>query len=76
MRSKDLKLKTENSGSTKTKLTVLLCLLAFSFFANTLADSAAKAYEKKEFKQAISYYEKILSEGETSSSLYFNLGKN
>jgi tetratricopeptide (TPR) repeat protein len=47
---------------------------ATNISANPLADSAASAYSKQEYKQAIKLYEKILSEGNSSSALYYNLG--
>jgi tetratricopeptide (TPR) repeat protein len=52
------------------------CLLASvsAFAANPVADSAAKAYQRQEFKLAASLYEKLLGSGETSSALHYNLG--
>ena len=52
----------------------LFLLSSVSIFSNTLADSAIAAYSKKEYKKAITCYESILKEGNTSSSLYYNLG--
>jgi len=51
-----------------------LLLLPFAFHSQNLADSAQKAYEKMRYKDAINFYEKILTEGETSANLYYNLG--
>ena len=55
-------------------LVFFLFLLSPAFFANNLVDSAASAYSKQEYKRVITFYEKILSEGKTSSALYYNLG--
>ena len=55
-------------------LCALLLLVGIRLPAQGLADSARKAYEQSHFKQAIGYYERILSEGEASANLYYNLG--
>lgn len=52
---------------------LLLCSVVVSAQQN-LADSAQNAYEKLEYKKAITYYEKILAEGQSSANLYYNLG--
>jgi tetratricopeptide (TPR) repeat protein len=39
-----------------------------------ISDSAVAAYSKREYKKAITCYESILKEGNTSSALYYNLG--
>ncbi|MCD6066590.1 MAG: ion channel protein [Bacteroidetes bacterium] len=61
-------------GKTGSFLSVFL-LFAFSLFADNsdLSKSAAKAYEKGEYKNSISDYEKIVGSGETSAALYYNL---
>ncbi|MHB8259900.1 MAG: BatD family protein [Bacteroidia bacterium] len=58
-------------------IVILLFLLPFGkagmgFAQNT--DSAAMAYSKKEYKKAITQYELILKEGNTSAMLHYNLG--
>ncbi|HWY37801.1 MAG TPA: tetratricopeptide repeat protein [Bacteroidia bacterium] len=53
---------------------ILFCLGGYTSFADPLADSAAKAYSKQQYKQSITFYEKILAGGNTSSALYYNLG--
>lgn len=55
-------------------LLVLACFSISGFAQQDLADSAQKAYEKLQYKQAITYYEKILAEGQVSANLYYNLG--
>jgi tetratricopeptide (TPR) repeat protein len=67
----------------KSKLKYLLLTLLIGFISNdfvraqslsVLADSAQKAYEKQHFQTSISFYEKILNQGNTSASLHYNLG--
>jgi tetratricopeptide (TPR) repeat protein len=77
----DLITKIENELAQQGKIvkvkavTLFLCLLSFtSLFGNVnVQDSAVSAYNKKEYKKAINYYEIILKEGITSSSLHYNL---
>lgn len=60
----------------KIKTVVLfLCLLSStSLFSNiNVQDSAVAAYNKKEYKKTINYYEIIFKEGITSSALHYNL---
>lgn len=60
------------------KKLILFCFIMLSFFGfsqNTeLFDEANSAYQKGDYEVAISKYEMILEEGETSAELYFNLG--
>lgn len=56
------------------KVFYILFLFPLFFSAQPLADSAANAYKKQEYKKASEYYEKILSGGQCSASLYYNLG--
>ncbi|HXB41918.1 MAG TPA: tetratricopeptide repeat protein [Bacteroidia bacterium] len=42
--------------------------------AQNLTDSARIYYKKQEYKQVINFYEKILTEGQVSANLYYNLG--
>ncbi len=55
-------------------LTSLFLLSATSLFSINVQDSAATAYNKKEYKKAINYYENILIQNLTSASLRYNLG--
>jgi tetratricopeptide (TPR) repeat protein len=41
-----------------------------------LADSAKKAYDKQQYKTAITDYEQILASGNTSAQLHYNLGNS
>jgi len=58
----------------------ILYILFFSFvlasksFGNELLQKAEKAYDSKNYKEAITNYEKLLSGGFKSYQLYFNLG--
>jgi len=74
MRIKNSELGIWNYKTAGIALLVLFCLNVTTLFANNLADSAAKAYQRKEYKLSISLYEKILAEGQTSANLYYNLG--
>jgi len=64
----------------KQKLSIYLLALLLSCSAHLFADntallsSAKKAYDKAEYDKAINDYEKIVSSGEVSSELYYNLG--
>ncbi|MGZ3864367.1 MAG: tetratricopeptide repeat protein [Bacteroidia bacterium] len=49
-------------------------LLSSVLFADNVANDAAAAYSKQEYKKAISLYESILARGEASAPLYYNLG--
>lgn len=59
---------------------LLIVILVSSFASslypqnNTLFEQATNAYNKGEFKQAIGFYEEILSNEKHSANLYFNLG--
>lgn len=55
---------------------LLLCFLSFSIkgFGNEHLEKAEKAYDSKKYKEAISEYEKLVSEGYKSYQLFFNLG--
>jgi tetratricopeptide (TPR) repeat protein len=50
----------------------LLC--STSLISINVQDSAATAYNKKEYKKAINYYENILTQHLTSATLRYNLG--
>ena len=64
--------KTDHSKVKTSALFVLLALLINSFaFAQ---NDAVAAYNNKEYKKVITYYENILKEGKTSTALYYNLG--
>ena len=60
------------------RLLILLVVCSFTTAAfsqnNTLFEQATNAYNQGEFKQAIGYYEQILSNKQHSANLYFNLG--
>lgn len=64
----------------KQKLSILLLALLLSCSASLFADntallsSAKKAYDKAEYDKAIADYQKIITSGEVSSELYYNLG--
>ncbi len=47
-----------------------------SSFANDLLQKAEKAYDNKNYKEAISCYQKLINEGNKSYELYFNLGNS
>jgi len=70
MRSQKLKVISYKTG----KVILLLLVLSFAAGAQNLADSAQKAYERSQFRQAINYYEKIKEEGQSSANLHYNLG--
>ncbi len=55
---------------------ILAVIISFGAkaFANELIEKAEKAYDSKNYKEAISYYEKLVSGGYKSHQLYFNLG--
>ncbi|MDP1802275.1 MAG: tetratricopeptide repeat protein [Bacteroidota bacterium] len=55
---------------------LLVCFLSFSIkgYSNDLLQKAEKAYDSKNYKEAISNYEKLVSDGYRSYQLYFNLG--
>jgi tetratricopeptide (TPR) repeat protein len=57
-------------------LILLVCLFSFSIkgFGNDLLQKAEKAYDSKNYKEAISNYEKLVNDGYKSYQLYFNLG--
>ncbi|MBK7818975.1 MAG: tetratricopeptide repeat protein [Sphingobacteriaceae bacterium] len=45
-------------------------------FSNDLIQKAEKAYDNKNYKEAISCYQKLINEGNKSYELYFNLGNS
>jgi tetratricopeptide (TPR) repeat protein len=45
-------------------------------FSNDLLQKAEKAYDNKNYKEAISCYQKLINEGNRSYELYFNLGNS
>jgi tetratricopeptide (TPR) repeat protein len=47
-----------------------------SFLANDLLQKAEKAYDNKNYKDAIACYQKLINEGNKSYELYFNLGNS
>ena len=66
----------QKNKKNKVHVSALLLFLfsCSSVFSHTMADSAANAYAKKEYKKAISCYQTILKEGNTSATLHYNLG--
>lgn len=60
----------------KSLLYILTCICFFSgsLLGNPLLEKAEKAYDSKNYRQAIESYEKLIKEGYTSYQLYFNLG--
>lgn len=58
-------------------LVATILLAAFHGFAQSpeqLSEQAAKAYNQKQYPEAIALYEKIIAGGSESYSLYYNLG--
>ncbi|MCU0359105.1 MAG: tetratricopeptide repeat protein [Bacteroidia bacterium] len=53
---------------------VLFFVVTASVASNEMLLKAEKAYDEKQYKTAITLYEKLLKEGYTSYQLYFNLG--
>lgn len=47
-----------------------------SSWANDILQKAEKAYDNKNYKEAISCYQKLINEGNRSYELYFNLGNS
>jgi|GEM_PF-17881 len=65
----------KNAGSKIKTVALFFGLLSFtSLFSINIQDSAVAAYNKKEYKKTINYYEIILKEGTTSAALHYNLG--
>ena len=65
------------SWKLKRIFTYLLLLSLTTVFANTpqeLFDQANKAYTKGQYTKAIEQYESIISSGDVSTELYYNLG--
>ncbi len=62
------------------KLKYYILFFAFIFttsvFGNDLLTTAEKAYDTKNYKEAIKDYEKLLADGFKSYQLYFNLGNS
>lgn len=58
------------------KIYYLILLVAFTtgIFGNELLPKAEKAYDAKNYKEAITLYEKLVGDGYRSYQLYFNLG--
>jgi len=57
----------------KTTKVLLLLLFPILIFGQNLFDSANQAYKTENYQQAIDLYEEIISFGEHSSELYYNL---
>jgi tetratricopeptide (TPR) repeat protein len=55
---------------------ILIFVLSISSFANDLLKKAEKAYDNKNYTEAIRDYEKLISDGYKSYQLYFNLGNS
>jgi tetratricopeptide (TPR) repeat protein len=55
-------------------LVVVLMLVVYSLRSNELLQKAEKAYDGKEYKKAIEYYEELIKQGYTSDKLFYNLG--
>jgi tetratricopeptide (TPR) repeat protein len=47
-----------------------------SSFSNDLLQKAEKAYDNKNYKEAIACYQKLINDGNKSYELYFNLGNS
>ncbi len=60
----------------KSRLHIIFVFLLYSTVvsANDLLQQAEKAYDSKNYKSAISSYEKLLADGYRSYQLYYNLG--
>ena len=70
----ELSQQVKNKNSKIQSLALFILLLSgTSLFSINIQDSAATAYKKAEYKKAINYYEIILKDGLTSSTLYYNL---
>jgi tetratricopeptide (TPR) repeat protein len=57
----------------KLNLIILICFVSNLIFGNEWIQKAKSAYEKADYATSISYYEKVLTTGETSALLHFNL---
>ena len=55
---------------------VLLTTTSLSSSANDLLRKAEKAYDSKNYAEAVRDYEKLITEGFRSYQLYFNLGNS
>lgn len=60
----------------KRYILIFFAVLGFAnaSFANDLLQKAEKAYDNKNYKEAISVYQQLITEGNRSYELYFNLG--
>jgi tetratricopeptide (TPR) repeat protein len=60
----------------RSRICILICFLMFSFIgqANKFLLEAEKAYDSKNYKVAITNYEKLIADGYKSYQLYYNLG--
>lgn len=59
-----------------TMLLIMFIDITLSANNTELLKEAEKSYEKGEFKKAVENYEKLVSSGQLSSDLYFNLGNS
>jgi len=57
-------------------ITICFFLFAASAYSNHFLEKAEKAYDSKKYKEAITSYEKLISDGYKSYQLYFNLGNS
>jgi tetratricopeptide (TPR) repeat protein len=55
-------------------IVLFLTLLSFPAYSNPLLEKAEKAYDSRNYKEAIASYEQLIGEGYVSWQLYFNLG--
>ncbi|HKC69052.1 MAG TPA: BatD family protein, partial [Bacteroidia bacterium] len=70
----ELAQQSKNASSKIKTVALFFCLLSCtSIFGINVQDSAAAAYNHKEYKKAINYYEIVLREGNTSAALHYNL---
>lgn len=53
---------------------IFLCAFTIKSLSNDLLQKAEKAYDSKNYKEAIVNYEKLIGQGFNSYQLYFNLG--
>jgi tetratricopeptide (TPR) repeat protein len=62
------------------KRLVMICMLMLGAvtisLSNDLLSKAEKAYDNKNYKEAIACYQKLINEGNKSYELYFNLGNS
>lgn len=60
----------------KNIIILILLLLPVLMLPNDLLEKAEKAYELKDYKKAIGYYEDLVKQGYSSDKLFYNLGNS